>query len=146
MAEGLQAAAQRFTAHRTNKLRNVECFRYLCRIISHNNNDTPEMWQNLTKARGTCRQVSKILTFQEVPAPVSSMIYQVVVVAMLLYGSESWVLPPSGIWVFEGFHVKAACRLIGMSPQQRTFGPCLYPKSKEVMRAAQLQIIVDYVG
>jgi hypothetical protein len=50
-AEGLQAAAHRFTAYGTNKLRNVERFRYLGRILSHNDNKIPSMRQNLKKAR-----------------------------------------------------------------------------------------------
>ena len=31
------------------------------------------------------------------------MFYQAVIAAVLLYGSELWVLPPSGLKVLEGF-------------------------------------------
>jgi hypothetical protein len=51
--EGLQAAAQRFTAYGTDELRNVKCFRYLGRILSHNNNNILKMRKNPKKARGT---------------------------------------------------------------------------------------------
>ena len=46
---------------------------------------------------GTLGQISKIFTCQEVPAPVSSIFYQAVVETVLLYGRESWDVPPSGI-------------------------------------------------
>ena len=39
----------------------------------------------------------------EVPAPVVGMFYQAVIAAVLLYGSELWILPPSGLKVLEGF-------------------------------------------
>jgi hypothetical protein len=52
-AEGLQAAAHRFTAYGTDELRNVERFRYLGRILSHDDNDIPAMRRNLKKVRGT---------------------------------------------------------------------------------------------
>jgi hypothetical protein len=67
-------------------------------------------------------------------------------VVVLLYGSESWNLPPSGMRVLEGFHVEAARRLTGMRPQRRTVGPWIYPKSKDVLRAARLKTIEEYVG
>jgi hypothetical protein len=51
------------------------------------------------------------------------MIYQAVVAAVLLYGSELWNLPLSGMRILEGFHVEAARQLTGMSPQRRTVRP-----------------------
>jgi hypothetical protein len=74
------------------------------------------------------------------------MFYQAVVVAVFLYGSESWNRPPLGMRILEGFHVEVACRLTGMRPQQQPVGPWVYPKSKEVLRAACLRTIKDYVG
>ena len=60
----------------------------------------------------------KILNRQEVPAPVAGMFYQMVVAAVLLHGSESWVLPPSVLKVLEGFHMEVARRMTGMRPHQ----------------------------
>ena len=52
-----------------------------------------------------------------VPGPVAGMLYQAVVAPPLLYGSETWVLPPLGLKCLEGFHVEATRRLTGMRPR-----------------------------
>ena len=51
---------------------------------------------------------------------VAGMFCQAVVVAVLLYDSDSWVLPPSGLQVLEGFHIEETRHMPGMRPQQRT--------------------------
>jgi hypothetical protein len=144
-AAGMRAAGLRFTAYGTDELRNVDRFKYLGRVLSYDENDVPAMRRNLKKARATWGRVSKILTREEVPAPVSGMFYQAVVAAMLLYGSESWFFPPSGLKVLEEFHVEAARRMTGMRPQRRTVGPWVYPKSRDVLAAARLQPVATYI-
>ena len=37
--------------------------------------------------------------------------------AVLVYGSETWVLDPATLQRLEGVHVKAACRMTGMLPK-----------------------------
>ena len=53
------------------------------------------------------------------PAPIVGMFYQAVVAAVLLYGSETWVVPPHYLRALEGFHVEAARRITGMRPTKR---------------------------
>ena len=62
-----------------------------------------------------------------------------------MYGSESWVLPPSALKVLEGFHVEASRRMTGMRPQRRTVGPWIYPKSADVLAAARLRPMATYI-
>ena len=78
------------------------------------------------------------------PAPVAGMFYQAVVCAVLLYGSEYWVLPRSQLARLEGFHVECARRLTGMRPR-KVGGKWLYPKSATVLRAARLQPLHHYI-
>merc|ERR1712086_342394 len=144
-AAGARIAGQRFTACGSDELRNVLRFKYLGRILSHDDNDIPAMRRNLKRARATWGRVSKILNRQEVPAPVAGMFYQAVVAAVLLYGSESWVLPPSALKVLEGFHVEASRRMTGMLPQRRTVGPWVYPRSADVLAAARLRPVATYI-
>ena len=122
----------------------MEVFKYLGRIVSLVDNDVPAMRRNLKRARGIWRRLSKVLATEEVPAPVAGMFYQAVVAAMLLYGSKSWSLPPRALKVLEGFHVEAARRLTGMMPEKRG-ETWTYPKSKEVLAAAHLKTIGEYV-
>ena len=63
------------------------------------------MHLNLDRARATWGQVSKILTCREVLVPVTGMFYQAAVAALLLYTSESWLLPPSTLKVLKDFYV-----------------------------------------
>ena len=73
------------------------------------------------------------------------MFYQGVVASQLLYGSETWVLPPSGLRALEGFHVEAARRLTGMRPK-KVNGVWEYPHSADVLEAAGLRTIADTIA
>ena len=57
--------------------------------MPHDDNNIPAMRQNLKQVGATWGRVSKILTRQEVPAPVAGIFYQAVVADVLLYGSKS---------------------------------------------------------
>ena len=65
--------------------------------------------------------------------------------AVLLYGSKSWVLPPSGLSVLGEFYVEVTRRMTGTRPTQRTVGAWLYLKSADVLAAACLKLIVTYI-
>ena len=65
-----------------------------------------------------CKKCDMVGYTSEIPAPVAAMFYQVVVVAVRLYGSESWCLPSTALSVLEGFHVEAARRIAGMRPRK----------------------------
>ena len=72
------------------------------------------------------------------------MFYQAVVVAVLLYGSESWVLLPAQLARLEGFHVECARRLTGMKPPKRG-DKWVYPKSAAVLAKAGLKPLGHYI-
>ena len=72
------------------------------------------------------------------------MFYQGVVASQLLCGSETWVLPPSGLRALEGFHVEAARRLTGMKPK-KVNGVWEYPHSADVLEAAGLRTLADTI-
>jgi len=50
----------------------------------------------LRKARGTWARVGQVLQAENVPPRVAAKFYKVVVQAVLLYGSETWVLSTAG--------------------------------------------------
>ena len=80
------------------------------------------------------------------PPAIGAMFYKAVVMAVLLYGSETWVLPAAEMRALEGFHVAAARILTGMRPKQRRNGTWVYPKSKEVLAKAKLRTIEEYIA
>jgi hypothetical protein len=85
-----------------------------------------------------------MLEKEEVPPRVAFFFYQVVVASVLLFGSETWVLPPSAYKALEGFHVEAARHLTGMVPREEK-GEWVYPHSADVLAAAHLQPIEHYI-
>ena len=99
-------------------LKLVRQFKYLGRIVSYDDNDTPAIRRNIKKARRQWGQFRKLLERDSVPARVAGMYYQAVIASVLLYGSESWVVSPSTLRELEGFHVEAARRLTGMRPRK----------------------------
>ena len=65
--------------------------------------------------------------------------------AVLLYGSESWVVSAYDLRALEGFHVESARRLTGMRPKKRG-ATWVYPKSAEVLREARLKTVAEYIA
>ena len=121
-------------------LKSVRQFKYLGRIVSYDENDTPAIRRNIKKARWQWGQFRKVLERDAVPPRVAGMYYQAVVASVLLYDSESWVMLPSTLRELEGFHVEAARRLTGMRPR-KVKGEWVYPHSADVLAAAHLQPI-----
>ena len=89
--------------------------------------------------------MSRVLDKELVPGPVAGMCYQAVVASQLLYGSETWVLPPSGPKCLEGFHVEAERRLTGMRPRV-VKGKWVYPHSTDVLKAAGLYTVAECIA
>ena len=73
------------------------------------------------------------------------MFYQAVVAAVLLYGSETWVVLPYKLRVLEGFPMEAARHITGMQPTKRG-ETWVYPKSVSVLRAARVRRIEEYIA
>ena len=103
-----------FTAYDKPLVR-TDTFKYLGRILAYDNSDLPAARRQLTRARQIWGRLKKIITRENAPLRVAGMFYQVVVAAVL-YGSQSWVLPAAQMAKLEGFHVECARRLTGMTP------------------------------
>lgn len=112
---GARAMEQEFSAY-GKELRHTEQFRYLGRILSFDDSDSPVVQRNLKKARAKWGQISKVIARDNVPGSAAGMFYQAVVAAVLLYGSETWVVLPLTLRSLPGFHIEAARRLTGMQP------------------------------
>ena len=53
--------------------------------------------------------------------------YVAVVQAVLLFGSDTWVLTPQLEKALEGFHRRAVRRMAGMGPKHQQDGTWVYP-------------------
>ena len=132
-----------FTAY-GEKLRRVDRFKYLGRVLSYDNSDTLAIRHNPQRARAAWGRLATVIAKEAVPPAVAGMFYQAVVAAVLLYGSEWWVVSAYDLRALEGFHVEAARRLTGMRPTKRR-DVWVYPKSAAVLRAARLKTTGEYI-
>ena len=66
---------------------------------------------NLNKARKAWKMISRLLRRENMKPRVCGMFFKAVVQAVLLYGSETWVLMDSALRCLEGFFYRAACRM-----------------------------------
>jgi hypothetical protein len=74
------------------------------------------------------------------------MFYKATVQAMLLYGSEMWILSPSSMKHLEGVHIRTAWQMSDKRPEQNEDGSWTYPRLEDVLKAVSLKSIAQYVG
>ncbi len=107
------ALARMFTAYGED-LERAEVFEYLGQLLTYDNNDFQAMQLNLKKAHKSWARVSCVLRVENASPKISGIFYIATVQAVLLFGSETWKLSPSSLKSLEGFHLRAACRMVGM--------------------------------
>jgi hypothetical protein len=73
-------------------LEQVGVFKYLGCLLAQDDNDIRAIHAQVRKARATWARVGQVLWAENVPPCVAVKFYKMVVQAVLLYGSEIWVL------------------------------------------------------
>ena len=73
-------------------MENVAIFKYLGRTIDQTDDDWPGVRRNIIRARLVWGGLGTLLEREGVGPRVSEMFYRSVTQAILLYGSETWVL------------------------------------------------------
>ncbi len=106
-SRAVEAQEKRFTA-RGEELEQVEVFKYLGRLLSHDNNDDLAIWANVRKARKCWARVSRVLRAENATPWVMGMFYKATVQMVLLFGAETWNLTERALKMLKGFHTKAA--------------------------------------
>ena len=142
-AAGAQARA--FTIDGT-VLKKVENFKYLGRQISSRDSDAPALFMNLAKARKRFARLSKLLCREGADSHVGGQIYVAAILAVLLYGSESWVWTSSMMNTIRGFHHRACRRLADKKPIRRQNGTYLYFSADKAMKICKLSPIQVYIA
>ena len=108
--DSAHALEQTFTAY-GEVLERAEVFKYLGRLLSFNGNDVQAVRANLRKARKCWAWISRVLRAENASPRVCGMFYKAVVMAVLLFGSETWNLTPTAMKCLEGFHIRSAYRI-----------------------------------
>ena len=127
-------------------LERVEVFKYLGRLLSQHDDDAQAVRANLGKARKSWARVSRVLRGENASPRVCGVFYRAIVQAVLLYGSESWVLTPALLDRLEGFHIRAAWRMaVRHKPRRTSGGEWVYPRSEKARKEAGLQTMEHYL-
>ena len=120
MAEaGLRDNTERAFEEYRKPLDNVSAFKYLGRAMTLGYDDWTAVAGNLLKAQKSWGRMSRILCREGADARVSGKVFKAVAQAVLLFGSETWVLTPRIERALESFHHGAALRITGRQPRRR---------------------------
>ena len=139
------ALRQQFSVH-GDVLERVEVFKYLGRLLAQDDDDIQAVRAQIRKARTTWARVGQVLRSENTSPCVAARFYTAVVQAVLLYGSETWVLSPTALARLEGFHIRAAYRMAKNHKPRRGPGKqWVYPKSGEVLKECGLRTIEEYI-
>ena len=129
------------------KIETVTEFKYLGRIVTDTDDDIPTVINNLNKAGNAWGQIHRILSYEKkrnLKAVVS--VYRAIIQAILLYGSETWVLKGTNtLHRLEIFHRRCARFLTGQYIHPQENGEWIYPHTEDVFKQAGLESIECYI-
>ena len=137
-----------FTAYDgQHELERVDVFRYLGRLMALDDVDTQAIQANMKKARKSWKLLSRLLRAEGASPRVSGMFYKAVVMAILLFSSETWNLTPTALKRLEGFHIRHAYRMAKVNKPRRNphTGVWTYPASADVLEEVGLHTIAEYI-
>ncbi len=127
-------------------LEQVEVYKYLGRMMAQDNNDTQALCAQLQMARATWAWVGQVLWNENTSLFVAAWFYQAVVQAILLYGSDTWVISQPAMAQLKGFHIQAAYQMAKMhKPWQGPRNEWVYPRSEDVLKECGMKTMAEYV-
>ena len=140
------ALHQQFTVH-GDVLERVEVFKYLGRLMAQDDDNIQAIRPQLREARGTWACVGQVLWRKNALPFVAVRFYQAIVQAILLYGSETWVISWTALARLEGFHIRAAYRMAKKYKPNRGPGNVwVYPRSKDVLKECGMKMMEEYIA
>ena len=101
---------------------------------------------NLAKARKCFARISTLIPREWADSAIGGRIYIAAVLAVLLYGSETWVWTLSMLNTIRGFHHRACWQLADKKPIRRQNGTYLYCPADEAMKICKLRPIQVYIA
>lgn len=103
---------------------------------------------NLTKTKKRWEMIKKVLIRDKAQPKVMGYFYKAICQAILLYGSESWVLTDVYKNRLTAFHHKIACNLTGIYGRPDSMdadGGWIYPDMSEVLEKDGLYDLDTYI-
>ena len=94
-------------------IESVSEFKYLGRILTATDDDWTAVVGNLRKARRSWGRLSRVLSRKGTDPKVSRAFYIAVTQAVLIFGSETWLLTARMEKALDSFHSRAARNITG---------------------------------
>ena len=126
-------------------IKNVREFKYLGRILDDEDKDSPAIARNLKRARQKWGMIGRILSKEGACPKSMATFYKAILLSVLLYGSESWVLSQSMLRNLESFHRRCARYITGRHIRENADGTWTCPDSKTTLSMAGLLPIDQYI-
>ena len=95
-------------------LKATTTFPYLGRTVMYNNSNWEALYSKVRKAQQRWGIVTKVMWNTGAPIKSRSVMYKVVVQAVLLYRSEIWLIMDNMVTVLESFHNRTARCIVGV--------------------------------
>ena len=124
----------------------VPFFNYLGRTLLSSDNDWPAVEQNLRRARVKKGRITETLGREGAYRRTVGRFYVALVQAVLMFGSEMWVLTPRLEKYLEGFHHQLVQRMAGMVPKRRQDGAWVYTPIGTTLEMVGLEEIRVYIA
>jgi hypothetical protein len=105
-------------------------------------------WRRMmtTSSRATWACVGQVHRAENVLPRFAAKFYKAVVQAVLLYGSETWVLSTAALASLKGFHIRAAYRMaVKHKPRRGPGKEWIYLRSKDVLEECGMSTLEEYV-
>ena len=128
--ENLEQAFEAYGA----PIKSVSELKYLGRILTATDKDWPAVVGNLRKARISWERLSKVLGREGADPNLSRAFYIAATQAVLLFGSETWVLTAWMEKALDSFQSRVARKITGRQPRQRKDGSWVYPPLAGAMK------------
>jgi hypothetical protein len=123
----------------------VEEFKYLGRIVTREDDDEAAVKGNLAKAKKKWASMRRFLITDGVDSKTMAIFYRTVVMYVLLYGSETWVLTKDMMRQLRSFHRRCCRGITGEFIHQGEDGEWICPDSNDVMEKAGVLTIEEYI-
>ena len=125
----------------------VSQFRYLGRLVSNTSNDSSAIKARIGIASTTARAcASSLFASKTVSADTKMRLFDAVISAQLLFGSETWTLSQYDRVLLDRFQIRSYRHMLHMNPvMDARKGHIMYPPSRRVLAASKRPRVSDKI-
>ena len=123
----------------------VNSFKYLRQVLTAVGDDWPVVMGNLKKERKSWSWLTRTLGREGRNLRVSGMFFKAVVQAVLIFGSETWVMTPRMGHALGSFQNVFAWQITGRQPRRREGEGWIYPPLAAAMKETGWEEIGVYI-